>query len=356
MQRMSAPVAGVTELAAAYSAATASAAVDAHFVCIGGHVIELRFGTPGLLRCIMPAFAHLTIGPHLVPELVVDIWDSASTGASPPPTPDVDQESPAGAFFFFEDPPMRGVFQPGMRALSALDHGSDHAWYFVEDPAALPYWELAAPIRQILHWWMGTRGHQQVHGGAVGLPDGGVLLVGKGGSGKSTSALISLDSELRYAGDDYTMVSLEPQPTVHSLYSSGKVHGENLARLPHLVPALSNAAHLATEKGVVFVDQYFPDRMIEGFPLRAIVMPTITRGAETRVRLASSSAALAALAPSTVFQLHTAGAEALRYMARLVRQVPAYVLELGADVSDVPPVLVELLEGLRRQRRDRASG
>lgn len=355
MQQTSTPVAGVTELAAAYASSTASA-VDAYSVRIGGHVIELRFGTPGLLPCIMPAFAHLRIGPRLVPELVVDIWDSASTGASPPPTPDVDQESPAGAFYFFEEPPMRGVFQPGMRALSAIDFGSDHAWYFVEDPAALPYWELAAPIRQILHWWMGTRGHQQVHSGAVGSPDGGVLLVGKGGSGKSTSALISLNSELRYAGDDYTMVSLEPQPTVHSLYSSGKVHPENLVRLPHLVPALSNAAQLATEKGVVFVDQYFPDRMIEGFPLRAIVMPTITGRTETRVRPASPAAALAALAPSTVFQLHTAGAEALKYMARLVREVPAYVLELGANVSDVPPVLLELLGELRRQRRDRASG
>jgi hypothetical protein len=305
--------------------------------------------------CIMPAFAHLRIGPGLAPELLVDIWDSASTGACPPPIVDVDPDAPAGAFYFFEDEPMRGVFQPGLRALSAVDFATNHAWYFVEDPAALPYWERAAPIRQILHWWMGSRGHQQVHSGAVGTPDGGVLLVGKGGSGKSTSALVSLNSELRYAGDDYTMVSLGSQPTVHSIYSSGKVHAENLTRLPHLMPALSNAAELATEKGVIFVDQHFQDRMIEGFPLLAIVMPTITGRSHTRVRPASRAAALAALAPSTVFQLHTAGAEALGYMARLVRDVPAYVLELGANVSDIPPVLLELLDNLREPHRDQAS-
>ncbi|HLM23248.1 MAG TPA: hypothetical protein VK390_17215 [Propionibacteriaceae bacterium] len=347
MQQISAPFAGVRELAASYWNATELGPVDTHCVRIGGHVIELRFGTPGLVKCIMPAFAHLRIGPGLASELVVDIWDSASTGACPPPIFDVDRDAPAGAFYFFEDESMRGVFQPGMRALSAVDFATDHAWYFVEDPAALPYWERAAPIRQILHWWMGSRGHQQVHSGAVGTPDGGVLLVGKGGSGKSTSALVSLNSELRYAGDDYTMVSLSPEPTVHSLYSSGKVHAENLTRLPHLVPALSNAGELATEKGVVFVDQHFPDRMIEGFPLRAIVMPTITGRTRTRVRSASRAAALAALAPSTVFQLHTAGSKALEYMARLVRDVPAYVLELGANVSDTPPVLLELLDDLK---------
>ena len=342
------PVAGVVELAASYSNATRSGSFDAHWVRIGGHVIELRFGTPGLMRCIMPAFGHLRIGPGQAPELVVDIWDSASTGATSPPLPEVDPESPAGAFYFFEDGPMRGVFQPGMRALSAVDFATDHAWYFVEDPAALPYWERAAPIRQILHWWMGSRGHQQVHSGAVGLPDGGVLLVGKGGTGKSTSSLVSLNSELRYAGDDYSMVSVHPEPTVHSLYSSGKVHAENLIRLPHLVTALSNRTELATEKGVIFVDQHFPHRMIEGFPLRAIVMPTITGGPHTRVRSATRAAALAALAPSTVFQLHTSSAQALEYMARLVRDVPAYVLELGANVADIPPVLLQLLEDLRR--------
>ncbi len=342
---------GVQQLGAAYSDATTLGSTDARCVRIGGHVIELRFAGPGLVPCVMPAFSHLTVSPRQEPELVVDIWDSASTGASPPPTPDVDPESPVGAFYFFEDPPIRGVFQPGMQALSVVDLGSDHAWYFVEDPAVLPYWERAAPIRQILHWWMATRGHQQVHSGAVGLPDGGVLLVGKGGSGKSTSALVSLTSELRYAGDDYAMVSLAPQPMVHSLYSSGKVHPDNLARLSHLVSALSNAEQLSTEKGVVFVDQHFPDRMIEGFPLRAIVLPTITGKPHTRVVATSRTAALAALAPSTVFQLHTAGAEALQYMARLVREVPAYVLELGADVSDVPGVLLQLLEELRSARR-----
>jgi hypothetical protein len=95
--------------------------------------------------------------------------------------------------------------------------------------------------------------------------------------------------------------------------------------------------------------------MIEGFPLRAIVMPTITGKTHTRVQPASRAAALAALAPSTVFQLHTAGAEALEYMARLVRDVPAYVLELGANVSDIPHVLLELLENLKGPHRDHAS-
>jgi hypothetical protein len=338
---------GVAHLEAAFREAEAKAPVEERWFRVGGHQVLLRFAGQGVLPSIAPAFAHLAAPPIHEPELVVDIWESASTGAAPPMRPTVDPESPVGAFYYFEDPPARGVFQPGMQALSAVDLQADRAWYWVADPGALPYWERAAPIRQILHWWMATRGRQQVHGGAVGTPDGGVLLVGKGGSGKSTCSLVSLMSELRYAGDDYTMVTIHPRPWVHSLFSSGKLDPENLWRVPHLEPAVSNAEHLATEKAVVFVDQHFPDRPIDGFPLRAIVLPTITGEPRTRAVPTSRAAALAALAPSTVFQLHTAGGEALQYMARLVREVPAYVLELGSDVSEIPDVILALLDDLR---------
>jgi hypothetical protein len=347
VQSTTAAAPGVGQLEAAFWEAAARAAVEERPFRLGGHQVLLRFAGRGVVPAVAPAFAHLAAAPASQPELVVDIWDSVSTGVAPPPTPEVDPESPVGAFYFFEDPPARGVFQPGMQALSTVHLGTDRAWYWVADPATLPYWERAAPIRQILHWWMATRGHQQVHGGAIGTPEGGVLLVGKGGSGKSTCALVSLASELRYAGDDYTMVSVEPRPWVHSLFSSGKVHPDNLWRVPHLEPALSNAEHLATEKAVVFVDQHFPDRPIDGFPLRAIVLPTIKAQPQTRAVPASRTAALAALAPSTVFQLHTAGSEALQYMARLVREVPAYVLELGTDVSEIPRVILALLHDLR---------
>ncbi len=337
----------VPELRAAFARANDLGTLDVRRLRIGGHILELRFATPGLAPCVLPAFGHLTFDSTAEPELVVHIWDSASGDVAPAPMPRTDPQSPAGAFYFFEEAPMRGVYQPGMEALSVVDLAADDAWYFVKDPAALPYWELAAPIRQILHWWMASRGHQQVHSGAVGLADGGVLLVGNPGSGKSTSALICLDSELRYAGDDYAMVSLEPYPTVHSLYCSGKVHPHNLSRVAHIAPALWNAERLETEKGVAFLSEHFPEGMIEGFPLRAIVLPRITGSLETRVVPASRAAALTALAPSTVFQLHNSSAEALRYMGKLVREVPAFVLELGADVSEVPEVLLELLHELK---------
>lgn len=342
-----------SSLDAAWQAASASASGEntvERWYLIGGRRVHLAFAGSAVIPWVDPAFAHLRTDPG-TPDFSVRIWDSVSTGAPAPSTPPVPEDELPGAFYFFENPPVRGVYQPGMEALSVIDLGATTAWYWVRDPAALPYWEQAAPLRQLLHWYMATQGRQQVHSGAVGTPDGGVLLVGKGGSGKSTCSLTSLVSELRYAGDDYVMVSTEPEPYVHSLFNSGKVEPHNLDRVPHLRPALTNASRLEDEKAVVFVERHFPDRPIAGFPLRAVVLPKITGGPTTRAVPTSSAAALAALAPSTVFQLHTAGREAFSFMADLVRKVPAFVLELGEDASAIPAAISCLLGDLGEGRR-----
>ena len=67
---------------------------------------------------------------------------------------------------------------------------------------------------------------------AVGQAAGGVLLVGAGGSGKSTCALSCLTSDLLYAGDDYVAVELRPEPRVLSLFCSGKLEPDHAALLP----------------------------------------------------------------------------------------------------------------------------
>jgi hypothetical protein len=313
---------------------------------IAGETLLLRFSGPALAAKLTAAFAHLADDGKEATGLTVDVWDSVSTGTDAPPLPTVDAErDPFGAVYFFGSPPARAAYQPGPRIMSAFD-GDKRAWYWVADAADLPYWDAAAPIRQILHWWLEERGLQLVHGGAVGRPEGGVLLVGRGGSGKSTSALSSLESDLRYAGDDYVIVSGDGGPRVHSLYNSGKVEPHHLERLPHLRKALANPDRLSTEKAIVYVEGNYPGRMIEGFPLRAVLVPRITDRTRPRIVAAPRAAALMALAPSTIFQLHPQGGQALSAMARLVDRVPSYFLELGSDIDALPVEIGRLLDTL----------
>jgi hypothetical protein len=57
----------------------------------------------------------------------------------------------------------------------------------------------------------------------------------------------------------------------------------------------------------------------------------------------TAGAVLAALAPSTLFQLPGASTAAIKTMAVLAHRVPGYVLELGKDIEKIPEAILGLL-------------
>ncbi|MGH8558527.1 MAG: hypothetical protein ACRESZ_13915, partial [Methylococcales bacterium] len=82
------------------------------------------------------------------------------------------------------------------------------------------------------------------------------------------------------------------------------------------------------EKGILFLHEKYADKLIAGFPLKAILIPKITQF-EPMLRPTSAAHAMKALAPSTIFQLPDADPELVHWIARLVRQVPCYELNSG---------------------------
>jgi hypothetical protein len=306
-------------------------------------------GAPVLLqaanrRCydrIAPAFAHLRDPSGVPPELTLRVWDSRD--AAPPPLPDA-PPGPRGTVYFSDEGGMRIAYLPHLHVLSVLDSERNRAWFWCADADALPFWESSAPFRQIIHWWLGSRQMLLVHAASVGRAEGGVLLVGRGGSGKSTSALACLASDLLYAGDDYVAVA-DADRLVYSLYSSGKLEPGHAGRLPHLPTATISGDGSDDEKAVFFLQDVFPDRIVERFPLRAVLAPRIGHD-ETRIVPLDGGAALRALAPSTLLQLHPAQPDALARMARLVGQVPSFRFELGPDIAEIPPAIERLLDDL----------
>ncbi len=310
-------------------------------ILLAGAPVEVRYAGAALSEQLGPALDHATDESADEPALVVSAWDSAGSGVHAPLLPAADAAAPRGAVLYSTDGVRHVAYQPGLGQLSAYDAACRHAWFWCEDATRLPFWEPAAPFRQILHWWLPERGAQLLHGAAVGAETGGVLLVGRGGSGKSTCALASLTSPLLYAGDDYVAVEAASQPQVHSLYCSGKLEPGHARLLAHLPPPSFDGSE--DEKAVFYVRDRFPDRMCRGFPLVAVVAPRVVAGPETRFSRVQPARALAALAPSTLLQLVPARAEALTAMAALLRRLPTYALEVGGPVDRIPAALERLL-------------
>jgi hypothetical protein len=311
---------------------------------IAGQAVTCRFAGEEMVR-VGRALDHLRT-PATRAGLTIDIWDSESTGGATPPLLGEQLSTEDGPMYYYERDGVQALNR--WRTLSVLDAESAEAWFWAPEPDAILSWDRAAPLRAILHWWLGRQGILQLHGGAVGTVDGGVLLVGRGGSGKSTTSLACLTAGLRYAGDDYVAVAPGPEPWVHSLYSSGKLEDHQLARFPGLAGAVGNPGREAGEKAVVYVEEAAPGAAIAGFPLRAILVPrVVAESPETRAVPRPAGATLAALAPSTIFQLYPPQQGALADMGALVGRVPCFTLELGSDVERIPDAVFELLEALR---------
>jgi len=159
---------------------------------------------------------------------------------------------------------------------------------------------------------------------------------------------LQLGTDLLYAGDDYVAVRVEPSPRIESLYCSGKLEPDHVhTLLPHLLPLLANADRIDSEKAVLYVQEHFASQTTSGFPLRAVLVPRIAAAQrESRIVETSRAAAFAALAPSTILQLHTADSGAFAMMSRLIERVPCYRLELGSEVAAIRGTIAEFLTQL----------
>ncbi|MGH9048211.1 MAG: serine kinase [Acidimicrobiia bacterium] len=342
------------KLERAYAAAEGACGAVSRCFRIGGREVELRFAGPALVTALGSGLAHLGCTASGPAELTVCSFDSASTATPPPPRPWTnDQVRASGVVEDFSNARFHTVFQVAARLLTVLDRERRLALCWTPDAGDLPMPERAAPLRRLLQAWTADRGTLLVHGGAVGRPDGGVLVVGQGGAGKSTTALACLRSPLLYAADDYCLLDPGPRPWVHSLYCTGKTDVSGLARLPFLAPMVSNRDRRSDEKALCSLHDHVPGALTTAFPLRAVLVPRLTSQPTTTVAPSSPGAMLRALAPTTVLLSPQTAARVLPALADLSRRIPVYELAIGEDASTIPAAIAHLLDALHEEAATR---
>ena len=221
-------------------AAEATGGVVEHDLAIGPARVRLRFAGDALIRPMLPALAHLVTTGPATPSLTLCIWDSASTGIEIPPFPWLPRDlRQRGEVAGYNDARFRTVYHGdvmdptlGFNALSIFDAESRTGIFWVESVERLPWTESAEPLRPLLHWGLMDESSHLLHAGAVANDDGGVLLGGSGGSGKSTCALACIDAGFRFVSDDYVLMTGGGRPTAHSIFCTAKVRPEGV-RFPH---------------------------------------------------------------------------------------------------------------------------
>ena len=314
---------------------------------LAGKCIRMRLAGDTLSPALMGALAHLSrADAGQIADLEIRCWDSAATAESFPEPPWQWPQN-AAATVALPRSPFRLWTTPARDALILFDVRRRRAVFWARSAESLPTHWYASPLLMLFHWWANSEDLHLLHAGCVGLVGDGILLGGRGGSGKSTIALLALLDGFKYVSDDYCVLESGSPPRAHCLYSTAKLERQHLMRF-------SEFGHLATDplpdeygKPVLYLAPHYPGQISGALALRCVVLPRLTVGGDTRWEPVSAPEALRALAPTTLLQLPDAHGSSFSALAMLVRQLPCFRLEFGARRESVGPALREMLAAVR---------
>jgi hypothetical protein len=228
-------------------------------------------------------------------------------------------------------------------AAAVFDRADGRIHALVRNTNGVASWQRAKPLHLPLSIFFADRGVDLLHGGLVSLRGNGVLIAGVGGSGKSTLTIASLLAHLDFLGDDCVAAERRDGRVYgYSVYGSTSLERAHLRSFPVVGATRGDGAD---PKTVLPVAQLFDGRIATSTTIRAIVLPRVTRGEHVTVTEASAKEALLTLAPSSILKRAVPAAQALARMAQLVREVPAYRLEMG-PIAEAGTRVRALLEEL----------
>jgi hypothetical protein len=217
--------------------------------------------------------------------------------------------------------------------------------YLTPSARGLPSWAQAAPMREMLHLAARDEQAAMMHAAVLGQRGCGVLLAGKGGSGKSTTSLIGLMHGLQFAGDDYVYCAHSSAGwCAHMLYDTAKVKDRSLQLFPELLARVERLSNDTEQKWVVFGQRHFPLQMAPALRLKAILLPRPGDGLGTTIAPARASDAVWALAPTTTAQMPFTGMEIMAMCRQMAEELPAFWLNLGHDAAGIVASLKSVLE------------
>jgi hypothetical protein len=306
-----------------------------------------------LAEHISSAFAHLPMD-DTAPTFTIDLWDESETGTPcPAASEDVGQTWAVGGGLLTSVAGGQFVRHRLGQSTIWLDRRRQRLIASVTAAGRLSLYERGKPLHYLLSLWHNDRKAYVIHAGLVARNGDGVLFLGPGGAGKSTSALACFCHGFQYLADDcVALESVEDGGFLgHSVYSAPWLQPAHLVEFPTLAAHAICGRLPGEAKAFVPLGRLHPERLARVATIRALALPRVVRARASRLRAASKGEALLAVAPSSIVLFAPSpGAEGLRVLARLVERVPTYWLELGSDLETIAGCVESVFGGTEKER------
>lgn len=147
--------------------------------------------------------------------------------------------------------PVRGL-------IKYFDAKTGQGIFVARNLTSLPSWEWFSPIKEFIHCWALQKGAWLAHAATIGCKDGSaMLLVGPGGSGKSTTCARMILSGNQTCGDDYVLMAFDgDQVVTHAIYRTVKLMpNQNLITKNGILEDLKCVSIAETGKWVYYLER-----------------------------------------------------------------------------------------------------
>jgi hypothetical protein len=316
-------------------------------------------GVPTRLQVAGGALGKRVVRPfqhRATPGLRIDLWDETETGIACEGCAVDDSVSTWGEWKCSADG--RFLIHHRKTAFEMYDREEQRILGWSVGPLHVSHHERGRPLLRLLMQWHRDNGLQLIHAGLVALDGFGVLMVGKSGSGKSTTALLCALDGMDFLSEDFLAIGRSPDGSYvgHSIYGSAKLHPDHLLRFPRLGEVALGPEHAEDDKSLLFLEDVPGARLVSQVQIGAVVCPRVTDAPNSRFRQIGRGEALMHLAPSTLVLLNCYGlglrrgdvvAKSLDEFGKMLDTCPSYRLELGRDTSTVVPAVRRIINEAR---------
>ena len=201
---------------------------------------------------------------------------------------------------------------------------------------------VCSPFRTIAQWAASDMDDLLLHSAAVGRPEAGVLLLGAGHAGKSTTALATVAAGGVTVGDDYVWVQgLE----AFSCFRTVKTRHSARISLQGAAAALPGFDMYYEEPKRVHYLGGADDVMVRRMPLLGAAVIRLG-AATTRWRRIPAVEAFLQAAPTSILQATSDRGQQMSQIKNLLTGLPTYELSVSADFLEVGDAVLRFVDTL----------
>jgi hypothetical protein len=317
------------------------------YIGLGPYVARLNLVDPELADWVPRHFAHLTVAagtPNLLVRAKIDPMPLRELEARL--LPHVSALPQTSFSMRWQQVRVHLEFdESGLAVLEAIDLSAARAVHIGASLARAREISGIRPLLMLLRWWSEATPHLMLHAAAVGNEQGGVLIGGTPGAGKSSTALACIGDKLQLVGDD--MVLIGPDGVAHSLHATLRLRPDMIDRFGPS-PWFGNSWSDWRNKPSQIVPDESLQHLTRSTRPKAIVLPRLELGAKAEFSRVSSARAMRVMTPVTVTNHYMDPARQLQKLSNVLQHLPCYEFSIVEDLRVIRESFETFLEDLDR--------